>query len=378
MTSEVNVDEGLFQYFKSHLQAELLLKDVLLINNTDLTKINSWNSITFPIPENKSFIDLFKNSVAEYSNKISVEFSDKAITYKELDELSDNLANYLYNEYGRGQFIAISTERCIEMVIIILGIIKSGNAYLPIDPNYPKERIKHILENSQCRLMFTDYEYLGIKGTTTLSVSNCRQYNSSKSTHITISQNDLAYIIYTSGTTGKPKGVMVNHGNLINHNLIVKERYDITSQDRVLQFASISFDISVEEIFPCLLAGATLVLRSDEINKSASQFLEFITIKEISIVNLPTAFWHQITKSLPQEHFPERVKTLIIGGEKASQEIYEHWLENTLKHVQLFNTYGPTEATIIATIDEGIDDTIGKTMPNTAIHILDKYLNQPP
>ena len=193
-----------------------------------------------------------------------------------------------------------------------------------------------------------------------------------------MTNNDLAYVIYTSGSTGKPKGVVVNHGNLINHNLIVKDIYSITAEDRVLQFASISFDISVEEMFPCWLSGATLVLRSEEINKSASQFIEFITTNNITILDLPTAFWHQITKTLPQEQFPVGVKTVIIGGEKASAEIYEHWKKHTPHTTKVFNTYGPTEATIIATIDEEIDDTIGKTMPNTAIHILDKFLKPLP
>ncbi|MBI9031405.1 amino acid adenylation domain-containing protein [bacterium] len=370
--------EDLFTTFKSNYQGNQLLKDVLLINQADLTKIESWNSKTYHLPNNKSYIDLFKETVQIFPANIAVEFDNQTLTYQELDILSDNLASYLYNEYGRDQFIAISTERCIEMIVIILGIIKSGNAYLPIDPDYPSERIKHILENSQTKLLFSDYNYLDIKGLNTLSVSNYRQYKSTKQTSISLAQSDLVYIIYTSGTTGKPKGVMVNQGNLINHNLIVKERYDLTPQDRVLQFASISFDISVEEIFPCLISGASLVLRSNEINKSASQFLDFIRTKEITIVNLPTAFWHQIVKSLPQELFSDLVKTLVIGGEKASSEIYQHWLEYGPQDTKLFNTYGPTEATIIATIDQGIDDTIGKTMPNTAIHILDRFLKPMP
>ena len=371
-------DEELFQAFKSNFDSDLLLKDIVFAPDSDLEKINKWNSLTYPIPDNKTYIELFKESVREYADNIAVEYADKTLTYNELDKLSDDLANYLFSEYGRDQFIAISTERCLEMLVIILAIIKSGNAYLPIDPEYPTERIKHILDNSNSKLIFSDYDYEELSNLTNLSVSNCTQYKSSISAKISHSQRDLVYIIYTSGTTGKPKGVTVNHGNLINHNLIVKERYDITESDRVLQFASISFDISVEEIFPSLLSGARLVLRSDEINKSASQFIEFINSKNITIVNLPTAFWHQIAKSLPQEHFPEKVKTLVIGGEKAQSDIYAHWLSYAPKGIKIFNTYGPTEATIIATIDHGVDDTIGKVMPNTSIHILDKYMKPLP
>ncbi len=377
-TFEVIDDDELFQAFKSNLQAEQLLQDVLLIPQNELAKINEWNSLSFPLPKNKSYINLFKESVSNHPTNIAVEYADKKLTYRELDDLSDKLGNYIYNEYGRDQFIAISTERCIEMVVIILAIMKSGNAYLPIDPTYPPERIKHILENSKCKTIFSDTKYLSMTNLQTIPITQYTQYQSSKATNINISPNDLAYIIYTSGSTGKPKGVMVNHANLINHNLIVKERYNITTKDRVLQFASISFDISVEEMFPCWLAGASLVLRSNDINKSASQFLEFINTHNITILNLPTAFWHQITKTLPQEKIPEIVKTVIIGGEKASVEIYQHWQQFAPQTITLFNTYGPTEATIIATIDEGIDDSIGKTMPNTSILILDRFLKPTP
>lgn len=375
---EVIDDEEMFNSFKANIQSNPLLKDAVLIKKEDLNLINSWNSSQFPIPDNKSYIELFKESVAIHSTNIAIEYATQKVTYHELDDLSDNLAAYLFQEYGKDKFIAISTDRCIEMAIIILGIIKSGNAYLPIDQNYPPERIKHILEDSQCEVIFSDKNYSGIPGLSFLSVKNCLQYQATIQSAILISPNDLAYVIYTSGSTGKPKGVMVNHENLVNHNLIVKEIYNITASDRVLQFASISFDISVEEMFPCWLSGATLVLRSEEINKSASQFFEFIASNNLTILDLPTAFWHQITKSLPQEQVPDSVKTVIIGGEKASAEIYQHWLKYTPATTKLFNTYGPTEATIIATIDEGIDDTIGKTMPNTSIHILDKYLKQVP
>lgn len=375
---EVIEDNLLYSTFKSNLQDHLPLKDILLINETDLSLIKQWNSVKLPLPKNVSYIDLFKDSVSKYPDNIAVEHADKHITYKHLDEISDDLANYLFNEYGQGHFIAISTDRCLEMIIIILAILKSGNAYLPIDPDYPLERIKHIIENSKCKTIFSDLSYSSLENLDFLSVTNYQKYLSNNKNEIKINPQDLAYIIYTSGTTGKPKGVTVSHFNLINHNLIVKDRYDITSIDRVMQFASISFDISVEEIFPTLLAGASLVLRDEEINKSASQFLDFIASKEITIVNLPTAFWQQITKSLTQNTFSDKVKTLVIGGEKASQDIYSFWQEHGPKHTKIFNTYGPTEATIIATIDEGIDDTIGKPMPNTSIHILDKFLKPRP
>ncbi len=370
--------DDLFVTFKNNLQADKILKDVLLIDQKQANLINEWNSREFPLPENKYFLDLFKEALALYPDNIAVEDADKVITYRKLDEESDKLASYLYDEYGQGHFVAISTDRCLEMIIVIIAILKSGNAYLPIDPKYPAQRIKHIIDNSACQIIFTDFSYPNMENLNILSLSNYKDYTSIEENKAVIKGNDLAYVIYTSGTTGKPKGVTVAHNNLINHNLIVMERYDITNKDRVLQFASISFDISVEEIFPCLLAGASLVLRDDAINKSASQFLDFITTKEITIVNLPTAFWHQIAKSLPELTFPDKVKTLIIGGEKASHEIYQHWQEHTTEKLKLFNTYGPTEATIIATIDEGIDDTIGLAMPNTSIHILDRFLKTMP
>ncbi len=375
---QVLVNQALFSTFKENMNTTQLLKEVLLVDETDLALIDQWNSVKLTIPEESSYIELFKQAVSKYSSNIAVEYADHQLTYKDLDNQSNLLANYLYKEIGQGNFIAISTERNLEMIIIIIAILKSGNAYLPIDPDYPLERIKHILENSNCKTIFTDFNYPALSNVKVLSVNNYHEYLSEETAKVSIEAEDIAYIIYTSGTTGKPKGVTVNHKNLINHNLIVQDRYNITSNDRVLQFASISFDISVEEIFPCFLSGASLVLRDPDINKSASQFLDFISSKQITIVNLPTAFWHQIAKSLPEHQIYSEVKTLVIGGEKASEDIYSHWQKHAPKNINLFNTYGPTEATIIATIDEGVDDTIGKVMPNTSIHILDRFLKARP
>lgn len=370
---EIIDDDELFQTFRDNCQANPLLKDVSLLNDREQLQIKTWNTKQLTIPD-YSYLDLFKQAVEKYPNNPAIEFGEQQLTYRQLDDKSDSLASYLYNNYGRGEFIAILTDRCINMAVVILAILKSGNAYLPIDPNYPPDRIKHILENSQSKLIFTDQELATLDNNIILSIANCTKYQNTMTAEIKVSPYDLAYVIYTSGSTGKPKGVMVNHANLVNHNLIVKDIYRLTPQDRVLQFASISFDISIEEMFPTWISGANLVLREEEINRSASQFYEFIKAKRITILDLPTAFWHQIAKVLPQEKLPESVKCVIIGGEKASAEVYQHWLKYVSPTVQVFNTYGPTETTIIATIDEGVDDTIGKVMPNSQIHILDSFM----
>ncbi len=371
--------EQIFNIFKEALNSNLALKDIDLISDRERKRIKEWNSVELAVDKNKSYIDLFKESVSLHSERFALEYGSSILSYNDLDKESQALANYLYNLVGSGNIIAIYSNRSIDVFVSILAILKSGNAYLPIDPNYPKERIEHILEDSQTKTMFMNRSHSIANIENILYFEEIESYKSDSSKdEITISPESIAYVIYTSGSTGKPKGVKISHANLVNHNLVANSIYGTSNNDRVLQFASVSFDISVEEIFPTWLAGACLVLRDEETNKSASAFYSFVEKNNISIVDLPTAFWHQIAKALPEHTLPQCLKLVIIGGEKASAEIYSHWLQHTSGKVKLFNTYGPTEATIIASTDEGVDDTIGKTIPNTQLWILDRFMNDLP
>jgi amino acid adenylation domain-containing protein len=201
--------------------------------------------------------------------------------------------------------------------------------------------------------------------------------------------SDLAYVIYTSGSTGEPKGVMVPHRGLVQYVMDCRDRYGITSDDAVLQFASISFDTSAEEIYPCLLSGARLVLRDDTMLSSAGTFLQACAAKGITILDLPTAYWHLITVELAagEAAFWPSLRLVIIGGEAALPERVELWRRHAPPHIRLANTYGPTETTIVATMHDLARENapasigkvpIGKPVANTQTLVLDPQLQPAP
>ncbi|MEL6131229.1 MAG: non-ribosomal peptide synthetase, partial [Cyanobacteria bacterium J06628_4] len=199
--------------------------------------------------------------------------------------------------------------------------------------------------------------------------------------------NHLAYIIYTSGSTGKPKGVMIEHGSLAAYVETAAVEYAINPDDRVLQFASVSFDTSAEEIYPCLARGATLVLRTNEMIGSAQSFLEQSQAWDITVWNLPTAFWHFLATELARLDIspPPSLRLVIIGGEKALATRLELWQQQVESSVRLVNTYGPTETTIVATMCDlagphAVTATkelpIGKAIPQSQLYILDEQLKR--
>jgi non-ribosomal peptide synthetase component F len=195
---------------------------------------------------------------------------------------------------------------------------------------------------------------------------------------------NLAYIIYTSGSTGKPKGVMIEHRSLVNYTQAVIDAYEMSDHDRVLQFASISFDASAEEIYPCLCVGATLVLRSELMLASVSTFLQACQTWQLTVLSLPTAYWHELTARLETDQLaiPASLRLVIIGGEKALPTRLAVWQQQVGKQIRLLNTYGPTESTIIATlydlseavIDPTVELPIGKAIANIQTYVLDQQL----
>ena len=204
-----------------------------------------------------------------------------------------------------------------------------------------------------------------------------------------VTPENLAYVIYTSGSTGKPKGVMIEHRSLVNYAEAAAEEYGLGSNDRVLQFASITFDTSAEEIYPCLIRGGTLVLRDDSMLDSPSVFLQRARSMELSVLDLPTAYWHELTASMPEAGWnsAERLRLVIIGGERALPERLEAWQGRVCERIQLVNTYGPTEATIVSTMcklpptgagGSSSEIPIGHPVANAQTYVLDKYLRPVP
>lgn len=351
-----------------------------------------WNDTQTQYPQTKCIHELFESQVEQTPDAVAVVFANQHITYRELNHKANQLAHHLQTLGVRPEvMVGICVERSFEMVIGILGILKAGGAYVPLDPQLPQERLAWMLEDANLQVLVTQLP-LTTKLPPHLAQIVCLDDDIwqtmpevTNPLNITSLAN-LAYVIYTSGSTGTPKGVSIEHRSLVNFTQAAVTEYEITPQDRILQFASISFDAACEEIFPCLVQGATLVLRTDQMLASLSIFLEKCCQQSISVLDLPTAFWHQLTTELSTSKLalPKSLRLVIIGGEKALPYQVMAWHQGGQSQIRLVNSYGPTEATVVATICELAatniqgEVPIGRPIANVETYILDANLQLVP
>jgi len=238
-----------------------------------------WNHTKIDYKNDLCLHQLFEQQVELTPQAIAVKLENEFFTYQELNNRANQLAHYLQSLGVKADsLVGIFVERSLDMIIGILGILKAGGAYVPLDINYPKERITYILEDTQLSILLTQSQLLeqlpAFQGITICLDQDWSTIakQSTVSPLVEVDQHNLAYIIYTSGSTGQPKGVMIEHRSVVNYILTTIREYGITSEDQILQFSSICFDASVEEIFVSLLSGATLVLRTEEMLRSSEYF----------------------------------------------------------------------------------------------------------
>ncbi|MGA8944246.1 MAG: amino acid adenylation domain-containing protein [Thermoactinomyces sp.] len=318
-------------------------------------------------PRNVAIHQLIEKQVEKSPRKIALVYKDQEWTYQELNERANQLARILRDrKIGREDIVGIMMNRSPEFIVSILATLKAGGAYLPIDPEYPASRIQYMLEDSKVKLLLVQPETQVPSGyrESTLVVNDSLLQGDTSNLPVVNQPDDLAYLIYTSGSTGKPKGVMVEHQNLCNLVLIAKP-YKINRNSRVLQFASISFDASVAEIFPTLVVGATLYLEDKMV--LLNSLVQYLKEKRISNVTLPPS----VLKNVPYDELPD-MKTIISAGDICSPDVVNKW-----KNGHTFiNAYGPTETTVCATIAEFHDSvsktSIGKPFFNQQIYIVNK------
>ena len=316
------------------------------------------NSTQIEYPQHLGIHDLFAAQAQKTPDAVAVKQENKTLTYAELNTRANQLAHYL-QELGvtTEVKVGICLERSPEMIVAVLAILKAGGAYVPLDPNYPTQRLEWMLEDSQVKVLLTTeklQEKLPEHKAKVICFDSHQKIIAAypqTNPETQVKPENLAYIIYTSGSTGKPKGVMIEHHSLTSFTCSAVAEYQITQQDTVLQFASLSFDVAVEEIYPCLITGGTVVLRTDEMLNSLPTFVAKCQEWGVTVLDLPTAYWHQLTYGLVSQNLtlPESVRLLIFGGEAASPETVRIWLENIGEYPQLINAYGPTETTVEAT-----------------------------
>lgn len=329
---------------------------------------------------------LFEQKAQLKQDIIAIRQGEREISYKKLNIKANQVAHFLRKmNIGTKKRVGIFCDRSIEMVIGILGVLKSGATYVPLDPDYPRERLLYMLKDANIDLVLTQTHLDGIFKQINITSLILDQHKSVfdnesfENPKISIAKEDVAYIMYTSGSTGEPKGVMVSHYGLLNHTLAALNLFKLNDNDRVLQFSSICFDIAIEEIFPTLLSGAMLILRDKNIVETTDNFSNFIQKNKITVLNLPTAYWHEWVNSMNEgETLPKNLRLTVIGGESASWKLYEKWLSHSNNQIELINTYGPTETTVTATYfkpnpnDKYTSMPIGKPITNVEVYILDE------
>ncbi len=342
-----------------------------------------FNSSNPPFDPKKNLVELFEEGVNKHPEWPAVEFGGSQLTYRELNEKSNQLANYLITEFNihADSLVGVMMDRSEKTIIAILGILKAGGAYVPIDPEYPKARKEFIVKDTAIRLLITQTDYIfGLDyfdgGVFAIDVQLDSLNVSSEPSGTMIHPNDLAYVIYTSGSTGQPKGVMIEHGAITNTILSQKILFDANEGRRHLQFASLSFDASVSEIFVSLVSGGLLYVISENDKKSPVLLEGFISTHGIDIATIPPSYLALLSIENIQS-----LKTLVTAGEAA---IREKAIAFSRCGVYI-NAYGPTESSICAslfrcTAEEKINQqvSIGSPLFNTQIYILNELMDLVP
>jgi amino acid adenylation domain-containing protein len=349
------------------------LDELPLASPEERTQVLAWGTAA-PAPPELPVHRAFERQAQATPDAVALlagEEGEERMSYGELDRRANRLARHL-RALGVGPEVraALCLHRSSGMIAGLLAILKAGGAYVPLDPGYPRERLDYLLTDTGASVLVTEQRLLTGFGEQALSGLRvvCLEADGDRIAACPDSPLEdevfperLAYVIYTSGSTGKPKGVMVSHRSLASYIAGACLEYSIGAADRVLQFASISFDNSAEEIYPCLTTGGTLVLRSDAMVRSSSDFLAACRARGITLLSLPTAYWHVLAADLAAgADWPSGLRRVIIGGERPLPERLESWRRNLGTQVRLWNTYGPTECTIGATIAD-LEPWLGST-----------------
>ncbi|APO47826.1 hypothetical protein BS614_29930 [Paenibacillus xylanexedens] len=361
------------------LELDIVRAD-MLSEDEKFQLIQSFNDTEKDYPRDRTIHQLVEEQAKRVPEATAVVFEGQRLSYAELNERANQLARTL-RSVGvlPNQLVGLMVRRSLETVIGILAVLKAGGAYVPIDPEYPEERIRYILENSNAQLLLTQRELLQqvpFEGTV-LALDDKQAYSDDGSNLEAASgPHDLAYVIYTSGTTGKPKGVMLEHRGLVSLKLMFADRLGITEHDRIVQFASLSFDASCWEVFKALYFGAALYIPTAETILDTRLFESYMNEHAITAAILPPTY----SAHLNPDRLPSLTK-LVTGGSAVSAEFVQQWKAK----VHYFNAYGPTEASIVTTLwdaDERQPERrvipIGRPLANHQIFILDAHLQLVP
>lgn len=341
----------------------------------------NWNDTKADYPQVRCLHQLFEEQVGKTPNAVAAVFGDRSLSYAELNGRANQLAHFLRSKgVGADVLVGLCVERSLEMVIGLLGILKAGGAYVPLDPDYPHERLLYMMQDTQAPVLLTQQQLIEKLPTCAADIicldrrwPEISQYHANNPA-VQANPLDLAYIIYTSGSTGKPKGVMVSHRNAV-HSTSARFSAYRDSVQAFLLLSSFAFDSSVAGIFWTLGQGGCLCLPSQDGAKDPSMLGTIVAGQQVSHLLALPSFYSLLLKQLPAQL--QSLKTVIVAGESCPTEVVKQHGE-VLPEAQLYNEYGPTEATVWSSVYRaGPEDTdrplsIGRPIDNVQIYLLDR------
>jgi amino acid adenylation domain-containing protein/non-ribosomal peptide synthase protein (TIGR01720 family) len=343
--------------------------------------LSGWSGAGTPCPEAHLFQELFEKQAARTPQARALEFAGEGMSYDALNRRANQLARCLRESGVRPDtLVAILLERSAEALVALIAVLKAGGAYVPLDPSYPRERLAFMLKDAKAKLLLTQSQFTGLlpeTGAAVICLDLCHEvvkHESEENPAPMADDNNLAYVIYTSGTTGQPKGVMVSHRGLSNLAAAQVEIFRIPSEHRILQFASLGFDASIFEITLALCAGATLYIMLEREALLGPGLVQLLRDRAITTATLPPS----VLAVLPSEQLTE-LWTLIVAGEACAAALVTQWGGRGRR---FFNAYGPTEATVWASVAECSDGRrnppIGRPIPGAQIYLLDPSMQPVP
>ena len=368
-----------------------------------------WNDTAREYPRDRCVHELFKEQAARTPEAVALVCGGERLTYAELDERANRLARHLRAcGVGAETRVGVLLERETWAAVALLGVLKAGGAWVALDPAYPPPRLSFMLEDAGVSVLLTTARLaasLPARGARLVLLdAEARQVEAREGGDLgrVAGANNLAYLVYTSGTTGRPKGILVEHRSLVNTSLAFAAHHGLTPRDRLLQFASFSFDVAAEEFFGAWLAGARAVMRPAHAFDTIEEFVRFVGREGVTVANLPASFWAEWLATLdeqggdaagadgatPDASLPATLRRVVVGNEKTLSATLERWRRLVGDRVEWSNAYGPTETTVTASNYEpraaGATDAahagthaaasivpIGRPIANAEMYVLD-------
>lgn len=368
---------------KISVSADFKANDIEILTHEEIESLSSINNTKKNYDATSCWTELFENQVASTPNAVAVEAADEKLTYKELDEQTSQLANYLVSlGIGKESVVGVYLDRSVNMLESLIAIHKAGAAYLPMDPIFPKDRLGFMLDDANASYIISDSKAVKSLPENSAQVifidkiKDTLKMFDTKSPKVSDVGDNLAYLIYTSGSTGKPKGVEIEHHSLKNFLISMRETTGIKNGDALLAVTTLSFDIAALELYLPLISGAKVVIATREDAVDGEKLASLIDEKSISFFQATPATF----RLLLEADFEGSDKlTVLCGGEAYERELADKML---LRCKRFINVYGPTETTVWSTLDEikpdGDKIHIGKPIANTTVYVLDNNLKRVP